>query len=45
MNKKTGNFKQNSQLKILQKGTSVYATIRVTSSPKIKSKNFKISAV
>ena len=40
MNEKTGNLKQNSQLKSLQK-----KTIRVTSSPKIKSKNFKINAV
>ena len=45
MNNKTGKFMQNSQLKSLQKETSVYATIRVTSSQKFKSKNFKINAV
>ena len=37
MNKTTGNFKRNSQLK-----SSVYATIRVTSSPTIKSKISKL---
>ena len=42
MNKKNWNFKQNSQLKSLQKGTSVYATIRVTSSPKLRAKISKL---